>query len=110
MKKLIYEKLELQPYLIKPIFNEESQNLLRTRTVNGIKADFKGIYGEISCPLRCDEKDTLENILKCKVLTSHYKTKQLSHGPILYEDIFPKNITKQKETTELFRECTVALL
>ena len=107
MKKLIYEKLELQPYLIEPLFNEESRNLLlrlRTRTVNGIKADFKGIYREISCSLGCDEKDTLENILKCKVLISHYKTKQLSHGPIMYEDIFSRNITKQKETTELFRE------
>ena len=65
MKNLIYEKLELQPYLIEPIFNEESRNLLlrlRTRTVNGIKADFKGIYSEISCPLGCEEKNTLENI------------------------------------------------
>ena len=107
MKNLIYEKLELQPYLIEPIFNEESRNLLlrlRTRTVNGIKADFKGIYRELLCPLGCDEKDTLENILSCKVLISHHKTKQLCHGPILYEDIFSKNIKKQKEATELFRK------
>ena len=68
MKNLIYVKLELQPYLIVPIFNKESRNLLLrlwTRTVNGIKADFKGICREISCPLGCDEKDTLENILTC---------------------------------------------
>ena len=102
MKNLIYEKLELQQYLIEPLFNEKSRNLLlrlRTRTVNGIKADFKGIYREISCSLGCDEKDTLENILTCKVLT-----KQLSHGRISYENIFSKNIMQQKETTELYRE------
>ena len=50
------------------------------------------------------ELNNLSTAHYCTVLTSHYRTKQLSHGPILYEDIFSKNITKQKETTELFRE------
>ena len=106
MKNLNYEKLELQPYLSSPIFNEESSNLifrLRTRTVSGIKNDFRGVYNEISCPLNCGDNDTLENLLTCKVILSQYKTDQLCHGRIGYTDIFSENITKQREATEIFR-------
>ena len=67
MKNLSYQKLETQAYLMSPLFNEEDRSLLirlRTRTVNGIKADFKGIYRETFCPLGCGENDTLENVIK----------------------------------------------
>ena len=62
MKNICYERL---------IFNEEDRSLLirlRTRTVNGIKADFKGLYRETFCPLGCGETDTLENVLRCKTI------------------------------------------
>ena len=43
----MYKKYQRQEYLISPIFNNESRNLpfrLRTRTVSGVKNDFRGLY------------------------------------------------------------------
>ena len=85
MTNIIYESLKLQPYLLGPIFNLETRNLLfrlRTRTVSGIRADFKGIHSDILCPLECGENDTLENILSCKVILSLYKNTAVCHGQI----------------------------
>ena len=72
--------------------------------MNGIKADFKGIYGETFCPLGCGENDTLENILRCKTILSNYRTTQLCNGNSNYNDVFSKDIRKQKEVTELYRK------
>ena len=47
MDQLKYDKLEVQQYLTSPLFNNESRTLLlrlRTRKVNGIRADFRGLY------------------------------------------------------------------
>ena len=101
-----YESLKLQPYLLSPIFNLETRNLLfrlRTRTVSGIRADFKGIYSDILCPLECGENDTLENILSCKVILSLCKNTAVCHGQISYSDVFSRNIKKQQEVINLYR-------
>ena len=66
--------------------------------------DFKGIYRETLCPLGCGENDTLENVLRCKILISHYRTTQLCIGNSKYDDVFSKFITKQKEVTELYKK------
>ena len=47
MKLMEYRTFRMQDYLSSPMFNYEERNLLfrlRTRTVCGIKSDFKGVY------------------------------------------------------------------
>ena len=66
MKNLNYEKFELMSYMNSPLFNNNNRELLlalRTRTVRGIRTDFKGMYKNNECPLECGDIDTLENVL-----------------------------------------------
>ena len=66
MKGITYSQFKKANYL----FNSENRTLLlalRTRTVNGIKNDFKGHYSDIMCPLKCGEDDILHHILDCRV-------------------------------------------
>ena len=58
----------------------------------------------------CGDNDTLENLLECKVILSQLKTDQLCHGKIHYNDIFSKDITRQKEATEMFRNLIETIL
>ena len=83
MQLINYKTFKLQYYLFNPMFNNESRNLLfrlRTRTVSGIKSDFKGIYSDTTCPMRCGQDDTIPHILSCTVLGSHQKSTNISLG------------------------------
>ena len=83
MQLINYKTFKLQYYLFNPMFNNESRNLLfrlRTRTVSGIKSDFKGIYSDTTCPMRCGQDDTIPHILSCTVLGSHQKSINISLG------------------------------
>ena len=107
MENIKYNKFELSSYMNSPMFNNESRALLlalRTRTVNGIRKDFPGLYPDPLCPLGCGENDTLPNLLTCSVLKSHHATTSLSSSEIRYEDIFSTDIVKQKQVTELYRQ------
>ena len=71
MDNVTYDKLEIQEYLKSPIFNDESARVLlalRTRTIRGIKYDFRGMHSDVVCPLGCGNNDTLPNMLTCSVL------------------------------------------
>ena len=71
MSGLVYDKLEQAKYFSSPLFNNESAKLLlalRTRTVNGIKNYFRGLFTENMCPFSCDSTDTLQHLLECSVL------------------------------------------
>ena len=106
MQAINYIKFKLQDYLSSPLFNNESRNLLfrlRTRTVIGIKSDFKGIYSDTTCPLGCGQSDTLQNILSCTVL-KRYHTSTCISSDTKYEHIFSDDTKKQKSITELFRQ------
>ena len=90
-----------------PLFNSESSKLLlalRTRTLNGIKNDFRGLYSDIKCPLKCGEDDRIEHILECAVIKQHHNTCEVSDYDIKYEDVFSNNTVKQKQTTEMYRQ------
>ena len=103
----MYRKFELQEYLTSPIFNNENRNLLfrlRTRTVSGVRNDFRGLYPDTSCPLGCGDTDTLQNILTCKSIISQHISSQISRGNICYDDIFSEDLLKQKQVTELYRQ------
>ena len=106
MKATNYIKFKLQDYLSSPLFNNESRNLLfrlHTRTVIGIKSDFKGIYSDTTCPLGCGQSDTLQHILSCTVL-KRYHTSTCISSDTKYEHIFSDDTKKQKSITELFRQ------
>ena len=107
MDKLTYTQFEMAQYLKSPLFNSDSMKLLlalRTRTVEGIKNDFRGMFADIACPLQCGETDTIEHILGCTVLRQNHTSDTISHSDIKYEDIFSSEIMKQKQATELFKE------
>ena len=108
MQNLQYENFEMASYLKSPYFNSRDISLLlalRTRTVRGIRSDFGGLYPDKMCPLSCGDLDTLPNLLKCKVLSKYHSTQETStNSSIKYEDIFSKDIIKQKQVTELYRQ------
>ena len=107
MKLLEYKNFKLQDYLTSPLFNCESRNLLfrlRTRTVSGIRSDFKGVYKDTSCPLECGESDTLPHLLSCLVLSKHHKSTNLSISNHKYEDVFSEDIKIQRSATAIFEQ------
>ena len=108
MDGISYTQLEKASYLNRPLFNSESSRLLlalRTRTVNGIKNDFRGLYADIKCPLMCGEDDKLQHILECSVLKSHHTSSSvMSNNGVSYEDVFSSDVSKQKQVTELYQQ------
>ena len=106
MNGISYIKFEKAKYMDSPLFNSESSKLLlalRTRTVNGIKNDFRGLYADIKCPFKCGEDDQIKHILECEVLKTHHSTYELADYDIKYEDVFSNNTVKQKQVTELYQ-------
>ena len=94
-------------YMNNPLFNNNNRELLlalRTRTVRGIRADFKGLYKNTECPLECGDIDTIENVLTCSVLKQFHVSGELSPGDIKYEDIFSNDVQKQQKVTELYSQ------
>ena len=107
MDNVEYDKLELAKYLHSPLFDRQSVEMLlalRTRTVRTIKNDFRGMFFNVDCPLGCDHKDTLPNILTCPVLQSHIQSNDVANNKVKYEDIFSPDIVKQKQVTQLYTE------
>ena len=104
---LEYSNFEKASYLSSPLFRSEDMRLLlglRTRTVNGIRNDFRGMYADNMCPLNCGEVDTLPHILQCSVIKLHHTNSMLAQGDITYQDIFSSNVVRQKQVTELYRQ------
>ena len=81
MDNLSYKKLEIQAYMQSPLFDTESAEMLlalRTRTVRGVKNDFRGMIQDVACPLGCGNSDTLPNILTCPVLQDQLKSETVA--------------------------------
>ena len=107
MSRIMYTKFEVSQYLSSPLFNTESRTLLlamRTRTVNGIRCDFPGLYQDKQCPLYCGKDDTLDHIITCSVLRIHHRSYNLASDTVRFEDVFSADIYKQKEIVELYRQ------
>ena len=103
MDDVSYDKLELQEYMRSPLFDKESVAMLlalRTRTVRGIKNDFRGMFPDVLCPLGCGETDTLKNVLSCSVLRNNCES--VTMHEVKFDDIFSPDITKQKQITQLY--------
>ena len=107
MDKISYDKFEMSSYLNSPLFSSDDMKVLlalRTRTVEGIKNDFRGMFPDILCPLSCGSDDTIEHILECTVLRTEHISDILSQSDVQYQDIFSSDTMKQKQATELFKQ------
>ena len=107
VKNIQYSKLELVQYMNSPVFKNENIKLLlalRTRTVNGIKSDFSGMFSTLSCPLCDTHQDTLPNLLNCDIIRKYQQTKVISNSCTSYYDVFSEDVIKQTEVTELYSE------
>ena len=106
MSQVTYNNLSLQAYMQSPLFTAQDAAILfslRTRTVRGIKDDFRHMYSDNKCPLQCGSIDTLQNILTCTALQTNIESSLLTHNQVKYEHIFSQDIIKQKEATETFK-------
>ena len=107
MQKVNYEKFEMMQYLNSPLFSNNNRILLlglRTRTIRGIRNDFRGLYPSNLCPLGCGDIDTIENLLSCRVLKQYHVSKEVTPADVKYGDIFCQNISKQQKVTELYNQ------
>jgi hypothetical protein len=98
MDGLEYIKFDKAAYLGSPLFNSEDIRVLlalRTRTLEGIRNDFRGMYPSIECPLLCGEEDKIQHILDCSVIK---KITQVKVYPIV---VYSTQMYLQ--TTQLYR-------
>ena len=105
VRTIKYDKQELSSYMQSPLFDRDNVRTLlalRTRTINGIRSDFSGMYDDLTCPLKCGEVDTLPNLLSCKVLKDRLQTDIVTNNTISYNDVYSSDVVKQKEVTELY--------
>ena len=107
IQDIVYRRLEIQPYMVSPVFLDEEVNILhslRSRAVD-CKANYRNMYKDddmlcILCKIEyCDQK----HILTCSVLLNALQTMNTARSKIMYEDIFNEDTFKQKEVTALYR-------
>ena len=103
-----YEKLEIQPYLCSPMFSRKEQSTLfrlRSRTIPGIRNDFRGMYkDDIYCPV-CPPNmhiDTIQNLITCPTIQALMQSRGWDLPE--YQDIFSKDVAKQHMATVLFTQ------
>ena len=72
-KDINYHTFKMQDYMSDSSMNSEDINFLfalRTRTIQGIRKDFKGMFPNVLCPLCQLHGDTIPNLMICQELTS----------------------------------------
>ena len=101
-----YQKLETQGYMTSPVFTNVEVNMLhslRARCAD-VKMNFKHKY--IQTHTRCSicdiENEDQQHILLCEVIQQYHKSENITQNTVKYEDLFSKNIHKQKEITALY--------
>ena len=82
---------------------------LRSRTVRGVKRNFKGVYKEnLDCPLMCwgsndaPITDTQEHMLVCSKLNKN--SREICSNTVTYNNIFSSDVLKQKEMVKIFEK------
>ena len=106
VRKIQYQKLEIQKYMTSPLFSNEEVNLLhalRSRTTE-CKENFKQkhINSNLLCNLCKVENEDQPHLMRCSVIQDNFDTEEIANKQIKYDDIFSENIVKQKEITSLF--------
>ena len=105
MNQLSYSKLQIQEYLKNPLFDSESMAMLtalRTRTVRGVRNDFRGMYSNTECPLGCGNSDTIQHILACSALSKYMSSESITKYKVEFQDIYSYCVVKQKQITHLY--------
>ena len=105
VKDIIYEKLEIQPYMKSTIFLNDEVSLLfaiRSRLID-CKMNFKSKYSkdDLLCSICYEEEESQIHVFKCKVLNNELKSNYLIEENVCYEDIF-SDYKKQKVITSIF--------
>ena len=107
MKNLSYTELEVQGYMVSPLFCKDQISLLlslRTRTVRGIRTHFGNLFPDKCCPLPdCNEMDSLQHVLECRVLLE-LQRHSVTTNTITYMDVFSSDTSKQHEVTAVYAE------
>ena len=106
VRHIQYDQFKTQEYMKNPQFSNEEINLLhalRSRSTD-CKANYKQkyIHSNILCSLCKNEDEDQQHILRCKVIQDELNTKEIANENIEYEDLFSKDIGKQKTITALF--------
>ena len=111
VQNILYNKLEIQPYLKSVLFNNDETKLLfslRTRTSESFKCNFRNLYrGQVDCPLQCWDageepiEDSQQHILECKKM--QIENSNVALGKVVYNDLFGE-VSRQKEAITLFAE------
>ena len=108
VKDIVYEKLEVQSYLISPLFSNDEVNLLhRLRSrMTECKANFKQKYvsTNLMCRLCNLEVEDQQHLLQCVELSTKFQTQSVTKRKVEYEDIFSPNIEQQKVAAALFNK------
>ena len=108
LQDIKYEDLKIQPYLCSPLFSRKEQSILfrlRSRTISGIRNDFRGMYFDsILCPVCPPDAhiDTIPNLVTCPTLQEHIKSRGIHTRSLEYEHISSSDVKTQHEATVLF--------
>ena len=103
-----YRKLEIQKYMVSPIFSNKEVNLLHSlwsRTTD-CEENFKQKYinSNLLCILCQEHNDDQQHVLRCRVIQSKFRSEHLLGESAEYENIFSEDVNKQKEITALYLE------
>ena len=102
----LWVSLESQKYMTcLTIINEEVNMLHGLRSCStDCKANYKQkcLHTNLLCSLCEEEDEDQQHLLKCKVLLNKLRTQDVTDGGLEYEDIFSKNVNKQKGITALY--------
>ena len=112
VRDIVYDRLEIQPYLVSTMFTNQETTLLsslRSRTHDAFKKNFSQMYGgHVQCPLKCSDPDepewldSQEHLLQCiKIKELFHSTDVTSHS-VKYSDILGNNVKKLKELATIF--------
>ena len=107
VRHIQYDELQTQEYMTSAIFTNEDVQLLhalRSRSTE-CKANYKQkyIHSNIKCDLCKNEDETQQHILECKEIREAYKSDDVAKDKVNYENLFCKDVNKQKEITTLFK-------
>jgi hypothetical protein len=100
IKGLLYEKLQIQDYLVCGDLSDREANTiaaLRANCVRGVRSNFKKMYKDTKCPLKCGLEDSQKHILECPNLTN---TSNVSM------DHLNGNNAEKKELAKVFAKLT----
>ena len=111
IKNIKYRNFKIQSYMSSKIFtNAEVELLSKLRSKNiDVKCNFKTKFSpknnieKLKCTMtNCNELETQEHLMQCKPILTILNRKYDMSG-ISYEDMFSKQLKKQRNITKLFK-------